>query len=76
MRGAADRIGKPLDFRRYEGLEDDRFVLRSMTDEIMYELMILSGQEYVDTYAAKAKAELDAARKASEPAEPTERKAA
>jgi 1-acyl-sn-glycerol-3-phosphate acyltransferase len=33
----------------------DRFVERSMTDEIMYELMLLSGQEYVDTYAAKVK---------------------
>jgi 1-acyl-sn-glycerol-3-phosphate acyltransferase len=58
------RIGRPLDFSRYAGLEDDRFVLRSMTDEIMYELMQLSGQEYVDTYAAKAKAELAAAKKA------------
>ena len=29
--------------------------LRSMTDEIMYELMSLSGQEYVDMYATKAK---------------------
>jgi 1-acyl-sn-glycerol-3-phosphate acyltransferase len=26
-----------------------------MTDEIMYELMLLSGQEYVDMYATKAK---------------------
>ena len=42
------RIGQPLDFSRYEGMEDDRFVLRSITDEIMYELMLLSGQEYVD----------------------------
>ena len=49
------RIGTPLDFSRYEGMEDDRFVLRSMTDEIMYELMELSGQEYVDIYATKAK---------------------
>jgi 1-acyl-sn-glycerol-3-phosphate acyltransferase len=49
------RIGKPLDFSRYAGMEDDRFVLRSMTDEIMYELMELSGQEYVDIYANKAK---------------------
>ena len=48
-------IGAPLDFSRYEGLSGDRFVLRSMTDEIMYELMQLSGQEYVDMYAAKAK---------------------
>ncbi len=56
------RIGKPLDFSRYEGMESDRFVLRSITDEIMYELMTLSGQEYVDMYATKAKAEIAAGR--------------
>ena len=50
------RFGKPLDFSRYEGMAGDRFVERSMTDEIMYELMLLSGQEYVDVYAAKVKA--------------------
>jgi 1-acyl-sn-glycerol-3-phosphate acyltransferase len=49
------KIGKPLDFARYEGMEGDRFVLRSITDEIMYELMELSGQEYVDMYASAAK---------------------
>ena len=49
-------IGEPLDFSRYTGLEDDRFVLRSVTDEIMYEIMRLSGQEYVDVYAATVKA--------------------
>jgi 1-acyl-sn-glycerol-3-phosphate acyltransferase len=59
------RIGKPLDFSRYAGMEDDRFVLRSITDEIMYELMQLSGQEYVDMYAAKAKEELAEARAAA-----------
>ncbi len=59
------RIGKPLDFSRYAGMEDDRFVLRSITDEIMYELMLLSGQEYVDTYATKAKAEIELARSAA-----------
>ena len=49
------KIGAALDFSRYSGMEDDRFVLRSMTDEIMYELMTLSGQEYVDMYASNAK---------------------
>jgi 1-acyl-sn-glycerol-3-phosphate acyltransferase len=49
------RVGRPLDFSRYEGLENDRFVLRSATDEIMYEMMSLSGQEYVDMYATRAK---------------------
>jgi 1-acyl-sn-glycerol-3-phosphate acyltransferase len=51
------RFGRPLDFSRYEGMEDDRFVLRSITDEIMYEIMELSGQEYVDVYATKAKSD-------------------
>ena len=55
-------IGRPLDFSRYEGMAGDRFVERSMTDEIMYRLMELSGQEYVDIYATKRKAELAAAR--------------
>jgi 1-acyl-sn-glycerol-3-phosphate acyltransferase len=59
------RIGKPLDFSRYQGMEGDRFVLRSITDEIMYELMLLSGQEYVDQYATKAKADIEEARRAA-----------
>ncbi|QUH01246.1 1-acyl-sn-glycerol-3-phosphate acyltransferase [Saccharopolyspora erythraea] len=53
-------VGEPLDFSRYEGLAGDRFVERSITDEIMYALMELSGQEYVDIYAAKAKDDLAA----------------
>jgi 1-acyl-sn-glycerol-3-phosphate acyltransferase len=61
------RFGEPLDFSRYYGLEGDRFVERSITDEIMYALMELSGQEYVDIYAAKAK-ELLAAEEKGEPA--------
>lgn len=55
-------FGAPLDFSRYQGLADDRFVQRSVTDEIMYELMRLSGQEYVDVYASTVK-ERQAARK-------------
>src|SRR5262249_49422979 len=49
------RFGAPLDFSRYEGLAGDRFVERSMVDEVMYSLMELSGQEYVDIYAASIK---------------------
>ncbi|TXK17700.1 1-acyl-sn-glycerol-3-phosphate acyltransferase [Homoserinibacter sp. GY 40078] len=48
-------FGEPLDFSRFAGLEGDRFVLRSITDEIMYELSRLSGQEYVDAYASSVK---------------------
>jgi 1-acyl-sn-glycerol-3-phosphate acyltransferase len=51
------KFGEPLDFSRYQGMEDDRYILRSITDEIMYEIMTLSGQEYVDKYATTAKAE-------------------
>ena len=45
-------IGEPLDFSRFEGMESDRFVLRSITDEIIYEMNKLSEQEYVDVYAS------------------------
>lgn len=57
-------VGQPLDFSRYEGMQDDRFVLRSITDEIMYELMQISGQEYVDIYAQTMKDRLTKAKKA------------
>jgi 1-acyl-sn-glycerol-3-phosphate acyltransferase len=48
-------FGKPLSFDRYHDRARDRFVLRSVTDEIMYEIMMMSGQEYVDEYASKVK---------------------
>ncbi len=47
------RFGRPIDVSRYEGRGDDRLVLRQITDEVMYEIRELSGQEYVDTYATK-----------------------
>lgn len=48
-------VGKPLDFSRFDGMEGDRIVLRAVTDEIIYELAKLSGQEYVDAYASSVK---------------------
>lgn len=51
------RFGKPLDFSRYAGRETDRFVLRSVTDEIMFEIMQLSGQRYIDEYASRTATE-------------------
>ena len=50
------RFGKPMEFSRYEGMDRDRYVLRAVTDSVMTEVMRLSGQEYVDMYATKAKA--------------------
>lgn len=48
-------FGKPLDFGRYAGLATDRFILRSVTDEIMYAIMELSGQTYIDSYATSTR---------------------
>ena len=39
------KFGQPLDFSRYQGMSEDRFILRSITDEIMYAIMELSGQD-------------------------------
>jgi 1-acyl-sn-glycerol-3-phosphate acyltransferase len=52
------RFGKPMDFSSYYGKDEDREVLRAITDQIMHAIAELSGQEYVDKYAADAKAEL------------------
>lgn len=49
------KFGAPLDFSRYEGMAGNRFIERAVTDEIMYALMRLSGQQYVDIYAASLK---------------------
>jgi len=51
------RFGAPMDFSRYAGMAGDRFIERAVTDELMYELMELSGREYVDVYAQKVKAQ-------------------
>ncbi|GGW27545.1 1-acyl-sn-glycerol-3-phosphate acyltransferase [Streptomyces galilaeus] len=69
------RIGRPLDFSRYHGMEHDRFVLRAVTDEVMYEIMKLSGQEYVDIYATAAKRQIADAAKADKEAEKAARAA-
>ncbi|GAA1325939.1 lysophospholipid acyltransferase family protein [Streptomyces sanglieri] len=50
------RFGEPLDFSRYAGLENQKAAVRAVTDEIMYAILGLSGQEYVDEYAGKVKA--------------------
>lgn len=55
MRRPGIIIGKPLDFSRFQGMEGDRFILRSVTDEIIYELAGLSGQQYEDVYASSVR---------------------
>ncbi|MFD8890558.1 lysophospholipid acyltransferase family protein [Streptomyces sp. NPDC059558] len=63
IRRVTIRFGEPLDFSRYAGMEGERAVLRAVTDEIMYAILGLSGQEYVDRYAAEVKAEEEEQRK-------------
>ncbi|OJF14751.1 lysophospholipid acyltransferase family protein [Couchioplanes caeruleus] len=69
------RFGAPLDFCRYSGSVGDRFVERAVTDEIMYELMTLTGREYVDVYAASLKTSVEAPRPAAGAFEPLEDRA-
>ncbi len=66
------RFGKALVFERFFDRPRDRFVLRSATDEILYEIMMLSGQEYVDDYATRVKEHMAqaGAREGSEPIAP------
>jgi 1-acyl-sn-glycerol-3-phosphate acyltransferase len=47
------RIGQPIDLTRYAPREGDHLVYRELTDELMYEIRELTGQQYVDRYATK-----------------------
>jgi 1-acyl-sn-glycerol-3-phosphate acyltransferase len=62
------RFGKPMDFSRFEGMAGNRFIERAVTDEVIYELMGLTGQEYVDIYAATVKERSNVAESTSEAA--------
>ncbi|MDR2253737.1 MAG: 1-acyl-sn-glycerol-3-phosphate acyltransferase [Bifidobacteriaceae bacterium] len=65
------RFGAPLNFAEQANLKEDRFVLRDITDQMMYHLMELSGQEYVDVYAATMKARIAAGASAPTSETPT-----
>lgn len=60
-------IGEPLDFSRFEGMESDRYILRSVTDEIMVALQRLGEQRYEDVYASTVKDRLATAQAAKAP---------
>jgi 1-acyl-sn-glycerol-3-phosphate acyltransferase len=48
------RFGAPLDLSRFEGESaTDPLTLRTVTDELMFEIRRLSGQVYVDRYAKR-----------------------
>jgi 1-acyl-sn-glycerol-3-phosphate acyltransferase len=50
---ATIKVGRPINVERYRTKSSDRLVLRQVTDELMYEIRELTGQEYRDTYATK-----------------------
>ncbi len=52
------RIGRPIHHPEYAGQTENHRALREITDEVMRELQRLSGQEYVDEYAATVKQRL------------------
>lgn len=72
LRRPGIRIGEPLDFSRYQGMDNDRFIQRAVTDEVMYEILRLSNQEYVDMYATAAKRQIAEAAKAEAEAKAAE----
>jgi 1-acyl-sn-glycerol-3-phosphate acyltransferase len=47
-------FGKPIDFSEYIENGADHAALRVMTDRIMADIRVMSGQEYVDEYGASA----------------------
>ena len=55
------RISAPLDFSKYYDTPTDPKLLRHITDEIMFELRSLSGQDYVHEYAKRKAEETDPA---------------
>ena len=48
-------FGKPLTFDRYKLGVADQLVLRAITNQVMYEIMMLTGQTYVDEYVGRAR---------------------
>lgn len=53
FRDVTMRVGRPLDLSRYADREHDHMVLREITDELMFEIRELTGQEYRNVYATK-----------------------
>jgi 1-acyl-sn-glycerol-3-phosphate acyltransferase len=47
------KIGRPINVSRYANRGEDHLVLRQITDELMFEIRELTGQEYRNVYAGK-----------------------
>jgi 1-acyl-sn-glycerol-3-phosphate acyltransferase len=67
FRRAKVRFGTPIDVGRYRHRAGDHTAFRELTDEVMYEIQQLSGQDYVACYAGDDRPDDDG----TGPAEPT-----
>jgi 1-acyl-sn-glycerol-3-phosphate acyltransferase len=50
---ATIKIGQPIDTARYQKRDVDHLIYRELTDELMFEIRELTGQQYIDRYATK-----------------------
>jgi 1-acyl-sn-glycerol-3-phosphate acyltransferase len=57
FRDCSIRVGRPINVKRYLDRGDDHLVLRQVTDELMFEIRELTGQEYRNVYAGSADTE-------------------
>ena len=62
------RFGEPITIDRYLGRAQDHLVLRQIIDDVMFAIRELSGQDYVNEYAAKKKSQAEAPAGADGPA--------
>ncbi len=53
------RFGEPITIDRYLGRSQDHLVLRQIIDDVMFAIRELSGQVYVNEYAAKKKSQTE-----------------
>jgi 1-acyl-sn-glycerol-3-phosphate acyltransferase len=53
FRSATIRFGRPIRTDRQRDRKDQHYVLRQLTDEVMFEIRELTGQEYRNVYATK-----------------------
>lgn len=68
------RFGAPIRASHIDAVNDERMHLRQITDELMFEIANLSGQDYVNTYATKSAApSADSAAQKASAEKPTER---
>jgi 1-acyl-sn-glycerol-3-phosphate acyltransferase len=52
-RSCTIKIGRPINVERYRNRAEPHLVLRQITDELMFEIRELTGQEYRNVYAGK-----------------------